>query len=67
MKKNECKPLNKEFPEFFLEQLEQRLETDPLSVGVLLNIKMEGSSDRCWGYSSCMPEGTCEKTSCSWY
>lgn len=67
MSNKNFKPLNKELPEFFLESLEQRLETDPLSIGALLDIKVENASDGCWGYSACTPDGTCERTSCSWY
>ena len=38
MKKDVLKSLNQELPEFFLENLEQRLETDPLSVGAFMGI-----------------------------
>lgn len=36
--KNELVSLNSELTEFSLQELEQRLETDPLAVGGLLNI-----------------------------
>lgn len=35
---NEMVSLNSEFSEFSLQQLEERLETDPLAIGGLLNI-----------------------------
>lgn len=37
-KKEELVSLNSEFTEFNLQELEQRLETDPLAVGGLLNL-----------------------------
>lgn len=59
--------LNKELPEFFLEELEERLETDPLGVGSVIDLESTVSEAGCWGFSSCMPEAGCEKISCSWY
>lgn len=38
MKKHKIKSLNEGLPEFFLEDLEQRLETDPLNVGALVSL-----------------------------
>lgn len=38
MEKHEIKSLNEGLPEFYLEDLEQRLETDPLNVGALVSL-----------------------------
>lgn len=38
MEKHEIKSLNEGLPELFLEDLEQRLETDPLNVGALVSL-----------------------------
>jgi hypothetical protein len=71
MSKDSVQSLNQELPEFYLEDLEQRLETDPLSVGALMNIGAPGAEDGdsgyCWGYEFCNPKGGCEVTSCAWY
>lgn len=43
--------LNSEFTELNLRELEQRLETDPLAVGGLLNLsqtEVASMSDDCW-------------------
>lgn len=46
--------LNKELPQFFLEELEQRLETDPLSVGGLFDLQAaDGEENGCLGVSTC--------------
>lgn len=46
MKENEhFKPLNSAFPEFFLEKLEQRLETDPLTTGGLLELEQDANDE----------------------
>ncbi len=69
MKKNEMKdekimPLNETLPDFYLEDLEERLETDPLAIGNLF--KTELASDGCIIESSCNPDGTCgEKHNCT--
>lgn len=38
MEKNALSSLNSEFSEFALQQLEERLETDPLAVGGLVDL-----------------------------
>ncbi|TGX81337.1 hypothetical protein E5358_10935 [Palleniella muris] len=46
--------LNKELPQFFLEELEQRLETDPLSVGGLYDLDTaDGGEYTCEVYFNC--------------
>lgn len=43
--------MNSEFTELNLRELEQRLETDPLAVGGLLNLsqtEVASMSDDCW-------------------
>lgn len=35
---NEILSLNSQLPQFFVEELEERLETDPLMIGGLLNV-----------------------------
>ncbi len=71
MSKNLVKPLNQGLSEFYLENLEQRLETDPLSIGALMDIDATNPEDNCssycWGYEFCNPKGGCEVTSCTWY
>lgn len=53
------KSMNKELPEFFLESLEKRLETAPLSIGGLLNLGVDthnswcGNVMTCNGYDGC--------------
>ena len=46
-KKNELRSLNEELPAFYLDELEQRLETDPLAIAALLNMDSSDSSDEC--------------------
>ena len=59
--------LNKELPQFFLEELEQRLETDPLSVGGLFDLQAADGDD-CTNWSFCKQEGAChDKTTCGHY
>jgi hypothetical protein len=71
MSKDLAKSLNQGLSEFFLENLEQRLETDPMSVGVLMDIdatsSLNNSSEGCWGYEFCNPKAGCEVESCWWY
>mgnify|MGYP001771940648 FL=1 len=43
--KNEIIPLNSEISEFQLRELEQRLETDPLTVGGLLDVGIGEDDD----------------------
>lgn len=56
---NEMVSLNSEFSEFDLQKLEERLETDPLAIGGLLDIS--SSSMNVDAYSSCNEFG------CSYY
>lgn len=59
--------LNKELPQFFLEELEQRLETDPLSVGGLFDLQTADGDD-CTTWTFCKREGAChDKITCSGY
>lgn len=56
MKKKQIKSLNESLPEFFLEDLEQRLETDPLNVGALVSLydpAMQSGGDACGHYTVC--------------
>lgn len=55
---NEMLSLNSEFSEFNLERLEERLETDPLAIGGLLDVSSATSNEgidlnlaRCTEYS----------------
>lgn len=50
MKKDEMLSFNSEFSEFELQQLEERLETDPLAIGGLLDFSAgeEGINPACW-------------------
>ena len=72
MKKEEVflKPLNGNlYNEFSLDQLEERLETDPIMVANILdpcNVLVDcGSYRGCTDYYSCYIDGTCgEKISC---
>lgn len=61
-KKNELRSLNEELPAFYLDELEQRLETDPLAIVALLNMDSSDSSDEC----ICICNGKC-KQYCSEY
>ena len=50
-KKTEFRSLNEELPALYAEELEQRLETDPLAVGGLLNLsqtEVSPMSKDCW-------------------
>jgi hypothetical protein len=71
MSKKLVKSLNEGLPVFYLEHLEQRLETDPLSIGALMDVDAsnteDGSDSFCWGYEFCNTKGNCEVTSCTWY
>lgn len=52
--------LNKELLQFFLEELEQRLETDPLSVGGLFDLQAaDGDENGCWLESTCNDHRFC--------
>lgn len=62
MKKHEIKSLNEGLPEFFLEDLEQRLETDPLNVGALVSLNepsTQSGSEWCLIY--CSKNFSCEE------
>lgn len=67
MKNKTLKSLNKELPQFFLEELEQRLETDPLSIGGLFDLQeADGDDGICIGNSNCQQKGDCtENSNCS--
>lgn len=52
--KTELLSLNAELPSLYLEELEQRLETDPLAIGGLLSVDM--ADDSC---SYCECNGHC--------
>lgn len=54
MEKKVIKSLNEGLPEFFLDELEQRLETDPLNVGALVNL-----------YGPAIQSGDCIEFECS--
>jgi len=41
-KKKSIESLNEELPEFFLSDLEERLETDPMNVGALVTLQTTG-------------------------
>lgn len=52
-RKEKIHSLNRELPKFFFEELEERLETDPLTLGGLLNLE-EGAPDLdCNGHFTC--------------
>lgn len=52
--------LNKELPQFFLEELEQRLETDPLSVGGLFDLDVSANMEGiCEDYQFCLDYQGC--------
>lgn len=55
--------LNKELPQFFLEELEQRLETDPLSVGGLFDLQAADGDNRCVLQSVCNGNNGCAEDS----
>ena len=67
-KKNESKivDLNKELPEFFVENLEERLETDPLLSANIFDVYED--SDYCKDYDICGSDHGCiEKMHCGEY
>lgn len=62
MKKKKIKPLNEELPEFFLDELEKRLETDPLNVGALMNLydpSVQNGDYFCINYDTCNEYNGC--------
>lgn len=62
LEKGELISLNSELSEFDLQQLEQRLETDPLAIGGLLDL---ASSDDLSQSVRIMSSNECG--SCSWF
>ncbi len=65
-KNNKIQPLNSALPEFYLDNVERRLETDPLTLGGLIDLDV--SDPDCQGYSLCacdLDKGVCMgKESC---
>jgi hypothetical protein len=62
--KKELHSLNEELPQLYINELEQRLETDPLAIGSLLTFERSGS-DFCLVDSICNGDGGCDsKSSC---
>lgn len=62
--KNEILSLNSQLPKLFVEELEERLETDPLMIGAFMNtfgiVSEDQAVPRCWFI-------TCETAySCGW-
>lgn len=65
--KKEIVPVNSELTEFDLQELEQRLETDPLAIGGLLNLSStdnsslldvsENDCEHCSGWGACNYRG----------
>ncbi len=49
--------MNETLPEFYLENLEERLETDPLNVGSMFKVEMD--ADGCLFERTCGKEGGC--------
>ncbi len=45
---NHFKSLNSTLPEFYLEKLEERLETDPLTTGGLLGLEQGSNPEECF-------------------
>jgi hypothetical protein len=57
--------LNSQLPKFFVEELEERLETDPLMIGGLFDLAQTTTSQAeagCWGYVQC----DSDYRSCGW-
>lgn len=62
-KEKRVNSLNEVLPDFYVEDLEKRLETDPLLAGGLVDV--DSSSDACIIESTCNGDGGCtEKSSC---
>ncbi len=59
-KKNSIESLNEQLPEFFLSDLEERLETDPMNVGALVTLQTNMTAANAY----CTIHGTCEKGYC---
>jgi len=47
MKKEDLTSMNSEFSEFDLQHLEERLETDPLAIGGLVDLSSEYGGEFC--------------------
>ncbi len=63
MEKKVIKSLNEGLPEFFLDELEQRLETDPLNVGALVSLydpSTQSGADICGRYETCEEYNGCK-------
>lgn len=54
-KKEELRSLNAKLPPLYLEELEQRLETDPLAIGGLLSASWDAD-----GCTQCDCNGNCD-------
>jgi hypothetical protein len=65
---NKIQSLNSVLPEFYLDDMERRLETDPLTIGL---VDLDMAEETCEGYSSCQCDvhnGACiDKISCNKY
>ena len=59
-KKKSIESLNEELPEFFLSDLEERLETDPMNVGALVTLQTNMTAANAY----CTIHCTCEKGYC---
>jgi len=60
------KKLNEELPEFFLESLEERLETDPMSIASVVDLIID--VEHCMKYCHCDNYLDCDNvTSCHEY
>jgi len=66
---NKIRKLNEELPEFFLESLEERLETDPMSIGSIIDLTDSSmGTNSCTGYRYCEYYNGCYGvTSCHEY
>ncbi len=62
--KKELRSLNEELSPLYINELEQRLETDPLAIGNLL-VSEPSDSDLYIGHTVCNGDGGCDsKSSC---
>lgn len=60
MEKEEIFSVNSDFSEFDLQQLEDRLETDPLAVGGLLDLTSEDTPMPACGFFRCPHLQSCD-------
>jgi len=59
---NKIRKLNEELPEFFLESLEERLETDPMSIGSIIDLTDSSmGTNSCTGYRYCHEYNGCDE------